>query len=262
MDLELSGKNALVTGSSRGIGLHIARRLAKESVKLGICGRDLESLESSAMELRSKGIQVISVQTDVTDAEQARNFVQRCAAELGPIHILVNNVGGSVGAETLMEANDQDWRRTFELNLFQLVRMTRLVVPHMRPTGGGAVINIASISGWHPQLSGPPQYGASKAALIFLCERMALDLAPDNIRVNTVSPGSILWEDGGWDQFRQNHPQAFARYLEEGFPMRRLGTPEEVADVVVFLASRRAHWINGRNIPVDGLEQPVPVKMG
>jgi 3-oxoacyl-[acyl-carrier protein] reductase len=120
------------------------------------------------------------------------------------------------------------------------------------------VVNVASISGWTPQLASSGQYGAAKAALIFNTELWALDLNGQGIRVNTVSPGSILIAGNGWDKYRQSEPKGYAAYVEGGFPMGRLGTGEEVADVVVFLASPRAHWINGRNIPVDGLEQPFP----
>ena len=118
------------------------------------------------------------------------------------------------------------------------------------------MINVASISGWSPQLAMSGQYGAAKAALIFDTERWALEFVPHGIRVNTVSPGSILVEGNGWDRYRLASPGYFEDYVRHGFPMGRLGTAEEVADVIVFLASRRAHWINGRNIPVDGLEQP------
>jgi 3-oxoacyl-[acyl-carrier protein] reductase len=116
--------------------------------------------------------------------------------------------------------------------------------------------NVASISGWSPQLAMSGQYGATKAALIFDTERWALEFVPYGIRVNTVSPGSILVEGNGWDRYRLANPGYYEDYVRHGFPMGRLGTAEEVADVIVFIASPRAHWINGRNIPVDGLEQP------
>ena len=128
----------------------------------------------------------------------------------------------------------------------------------MNVTGraGAAVINVASISGWAPQLAMSGQYGAAKAALIFDTERWALECVPHGVRVNTVSPGSILVDGNGWDRYRIAHPDYFDDYVRHGFPMGRLGTAEEVADVIVFLASSRAHWINGRHIAVDGLEQP------
>jgi 3-oxoacyl-[acyl-carrier protein] reductase len=204
-------------------------------------------------------VQVAAIQGDVTVAEEAAQIVERCVAELGGIDILVNNVGGATGGK-LLEATDEDWIRTYELNVFQIIRMIRLAVPHMRQRGGGAIINISSISGWEPQLAGSAQYGSSKAAQIFLTERLALELVNDHIRVNTVSPGSIIWDGGSWDRFRLRSPESYANYISDGFPMGRLGRPEEVADVIVFLASPRSNWINGRNIPVDGLEQPSPVR--
>lgn len=258
MDLTLKDKIVLITGGSRGIGLRTARAFAAEGCHLGLCGRDQADLDIAATELRATGVQVVTLQADVTKPAEAAAFVERCAIDLGGIDILINNVGGAVGG-FLMEASDEEWQQTFELNVFQLVRMIRLTVPYMRQRGSGAIINIASISGWSPQLAGRAQYGASKAAQIFLTERLALELVHDQIRVNTVSPGSIIWEEGGWDRFRQRNPESFAAYVRDGFPMGRLGHPEEIADVVVFLASARAHWINGRHIPVDGLEQPTPV---
>jgi 3-oxoacyl-[acyl-carrier protein] reductase len=259
MDLQLKEKVALITGGSRGIGLRTARLFADEGCHVAICGRDTAPLASAAEELRQKGVRVAAIQADVTQATEAEKVTEQVITELGGIDILVNNVGGATGG-TLLEATDEDWNRTFELNVFQIVRMTRLAVPHLRQRGGGAIVNVASISGWQAQLVGTAQYGASKAAAIFLTERLALELVNDNIRVNTVSPGSIIWEDGSWDRFRQKNPQSFDAYVRDGFPMGRLGKPEEVADVIVYLASPRANWINGRHIPVDGLEQPTPVQ--
>lgn len=259
MELGLQGKVVLITGGSRGIGLRTAREFADEGCHVAICGRDPESLTAAAEELRQKGVRVAAMQADVTVAGEAEQIVQQCVAELGGIDILVNNVGGSTGGR-LLDATDEDWQRTFELNVFQIVRMIRLAVPHMRQRGGGAIINVASISGWLPQLVGSAQYGASKAAAIFMTERLALELVHDNIRVNIVSPGSIIWEDGSWDHFRQNNPDVFEEMVSNSFPMGRLGKPEEVADAIVYLASPRANWINGRHIPVDGLQQPVPAR--
>ncbi len=258
MDLGLKGKVVLITGGSKGIGLRIARAFAEEGCKIGICARNSEELSLSADDLRSRNHHVAAVQADVCNPEDASRFMDRCAAELGGVDILVNNVGGLIGGD-LMESSDEDWEKTFEINLFQTVRMTRLAVPHMRKRGGGSIVNIASLSGWKPQMMGNGQYGSSKASVIFLTERLALELAQDRIRVNTISPGAITWPGGSWDKFRLNEPESFAAYLRDGFPMGRLGKPEEVADVVLFLASPRANWINGRHIPVDGLQQPVPV---
>lgn len=260
MDLCLKGKVALITGGSRGIGLRVARVLMQEGCAVGICGRSQSDLEQAVADLRAGGGRVFGVQADVTTPDEAEGFVNACLNELGGVDILVNNVGGQVGGRLLDLATDEDWRTTFELNVFQIVRMIRLVRPHMKARGGGAVVNVASISGWQPQLAGSGQYGSAKAAQIFLTERFALELVHDKIRVNCVSPSSIIWDGGGWDRHRIESPESFSQYVREGFPMGRLGKPEEVADVIAFLVSERAAWINGRHIPVDGVEQPVPIR--
>jgi len=258
MDLGLKDKVALITGGSRGIGLRTARLFAIEGCNVGLCARNKESLQEAEKEFRAMGRQVMAFQGDVCEPEDASNFVRRSVEELGGIDILVNNVGSNSGGN-LMKSNDEDWKKTFEMNLFQLIRMTRLVAPHMKVRGGGSIVNVASISGWEPQLAFTGQYGSSKAAIIFLAERLALELAGSKVRVNTVSPGSILWPGSGWDNFSKKYPESFTNYVRDGFPMGRLGAPEEVADVIVFLSSPRANWINGRNVPVDGLEQPIPL---
>jgi 3-oxoacyl-[acyl-carrier protein] reductase len=190
---------------------------------------------------------------DVGNPDHARGLIHATVEAYGGIDILVNNVGG--GAR-IADSTDDDCRGALERNLIHTVRMMRLALPHMHGRPGAAVINVASISGWSPQLAMSGQYGAAKAALIFDTERWALEFVPHGIRVNTVSPGSILVEGNGWDRYRVAQPDYFKDYVRHGFPMGRLGTAEEVADVIVFLASPRAYWINGRNIPVDGLEQP------
>lgn len=258
MDLQLKDKVAMITGGSKGIGLRTALCLAQEGCHVAIMARGSEDLEAAAAQIRAHGVSVVAIQADVTQAEDASRAITSCVDQLGALDILVNNVGGDVGARKFMESTDEDWLATFDLNVHVAVRMTRLAVPHMRGRSGAAVVHISSISGWTEQLAGCGQYGASKSALIYLTEIMALELAVHGIRVNTVSPGSIIWEGGGWDKARQTQAEAFTAYERDGFPMGRLGHPEEVADVIVFLTSSRSNWINGRNIPVDGLEQPVP----
>jgi len=259
MDLGLKDKVVLITGGSKGIGLYSARSFANEGCNVGICGRNEGDLERAANDLRSSGHRVAALKADVCNPEEAGAFLRTCEKELGGVDVLINNVGDNIGGN-LAESTDEDWKKTFEINVFQTVRMTQMAAPYLRRKGGGSIVNISSISGWEPQLAGTGQYGSSKAALIFLTERLALELVHDNIRVNTVSPGSIIWPGGGWDDYRIKNPALFDAYVKNGFPMGRLGKPEEVADIVVFLASPRANWINGRNIPVDGLEQPVPVE--
>jgi 3-oxoacyl-[acyl-carrier protein] reductase len=231
--------------------------LAQEGCDVALCARRPAVLEAAAERVRALGVRVAAIPADVLKPDEARRFVEEAAAQLGGVDILVSNAGKNVGRR-LWEATEEDWRETFDYNVFHSVRLTRLVVPYMRARGGGCIVLISSISGWIPQLAGTAQYGASKAAQIFLAEPLALELARDRVRVNVVSPGSILFEGGGWDVRRVTEPEKFAAYEANGFPPGRLGSPDEVADVVVFLASNRARWINGANIRVDGLEQPVP----
>ena len=259
MHLALGGKSAIVTGGSDGIGLEVALAFAAEGCNVGICGRTKEKLEKALERLRATGVKAMGATTDVTSGEQAARFLDACESSLGRIDILVNNVGGSVGG-SLMASSDDDWAETFELNVIQTIRMIRIVAPRMRAVGGGSIVNISSISGWQPQLCGTLQYGAAKAALIYLTEPLALELAASGIRLNTVSPGSILCEGGGWHRYRSLNPEQFARHVENAYPYGRLGTTEEVAAAVVFLASSRASWISGRNLGVDGLQQPVPAE--
>ena len=252
MDLGLAGKVALVTGGSRGIGRAIALALAGEGCKVAICARGEEQLARTLEEIQIAGVDAIAGVADVQSQQEVEAVVARCVEELGGVDILINNVGGSAGGASLLESTDEDWAQTFDLNLFHAVRATRAALPYMRERGGGAVVIVSSISGWKP---GPKsQYGSAKAAEIFLAGALALELAGDNIRVNAVAPGSIYFQGGGWQRFQEEDPESFARFTDRELPAGRLGAPEEVADVVTFLVSQRACWVNGAMIPVDGAQ--------
>ncbi len=249
MDLELAGKVAVVTGGSRGIGRAIALRLAAEGSHVGICCRTAAQLPSVLAEMTSYGVRAHGVAADVTTPGAVEGFVDECAQALGGVDLLVANVGGSSGG-SLLESTPEDWRRTFDLNLFHAVRAIRSAVPHMERRGGGSAIVIGSISGWKP---GPrSQYGAAKAAETFLASALALELAPKRIRVNTVNPGSLRFPGGGWQRLANEQPERYAEFVRREFPWGRLGTAEEVADVVAFVLSNRASWVNGAAINVDG----------
>jgi 3-oxoacyl-[acyl-carrier protein] reductase len=238
VDLKLQDKVALITGSSRGIGLATATAFAAEGCCLVLSARSAEPLAAAEATLRADGVAVASCLADVGQPDQAARLVE--AAAFGGIDILVNNVGGGGDGARIADSTDEDWRGVLERNLIQTVRMMRLALPQMQGRAGAAVINVASISGWSPQLAMSGQYGAAKAALIFDTERWALECVPQGVRVNTVSPGSILVAGNGWDRYRIAKPDYFDDYVRHGFPMGRLGTAEEVADVIVFLASPRA----------------------
>lgn len=251
MDLGIGGKVALVTGGSRGIGRAIARRLATEGCGIAICGRTEETLAAAVDELRVMGATAHGVVADVTAPGEVERFVDESAAHFGGVDLLVANVGGTVGGG-LLDSTPEDWLETFNLNLFHAVRAIRAAVPHLDAGGGGSVATIASVSGVKP---GPKsQYGAAKAGEIFLAGALAWELAPKRIRVNTVSPGSIMFEGGGWERFRERSPEQFAEFERREFPWGRLGTAEEVADVVAFVLSERASWVNGTHIVVDGAQ--------
>lgn len=251
MDLRLEGKIGLVTGGSRGLGRATALRLAAEGAGVAICGRSVDTVESTLAELRARGGQAHGELADVTAPGEVERFVDASAAALGGLDLVVANVGGTAGGG-LLESTPEEWLRTFDLNTFHAVRAIRAAVPHLAARGGGSIVIIASISGWKP---GPrAQYGAAKAAEIFLSSALAWELAPQRIRVNTVSPGSIMFPGGGWERFRAANPERFAEFERREFPWGRLGSSDEVADVVTFLLSARAGWINGANIPVDGAQ--------
>ena len=252
MELNLAGKIAVITGGSRGIGRSVALRLADEGCHVAICGRSSEDLASAAEELRTRGISVATSVTDVSQQGAVERFIGKAVASLGAVDLLVANVGGSAGAG-LLEATLEDWKHTFDLNVFHAVSAIRTVVPYMQQRGCGSVLIVSSISGWKP-VGRRAQYATAKAAEIHLAHSLARELAPYRIRVNALSPGSVLFDGGAWARFREAEPEAFAKFEREEFPWGRLATPEEVADVAVFLLSDRARWINGANIPVDGAQ--------
>ncbi len=253
MDLKLENRIALITGGSRGIGRATALRFAEEGCKVGICARGREGVDRALEELRPFGSEVFGVAADVSENGETERFIKGAAGAFGGVDILINNVGGSVGSKDLSDSTNEDWRRTFDLNLFHAVRAVRTVLPYMQRRGGGSIVTVSSISGWKPAPQGA-QYGCAKAAEMYLASGLALELAPHNIRVNTVCPGSLFFPGGGWERFKNENPNAFAAFESRELPAGRLGTDFEVADVIVFLSSERANWINGASIPVDGAQ--------
>jgi 3-oxoacyl-[acyl-carrier protein] reductase len=254
LDLSLTDKVAIVTGSSRGLGLASARALVAEGCRVCICARGSERLAEAAIEIDAvarRPNMVLTVQADVSTQAGVDLVVARTVETFGRLDVLVNNVGVAGGAG-LLDTSDQEWQAAFDLTLFPAIRASRAAVPHMREAGGGAIIMIASIYG--REAGGRMTYNAVKAAEISLAKSLAQQLAPLNIRVNSLAPGSILFPGGSWHRRQQSDPQGIAEFVKRELPFGRFGRADEVGAVVAFLASPRASWISGASIVVDGAQ--------
>jgi 3-oxoacyl-[acyl-carrier protein] reductase len=249
MDLGLRGARALITGGSRGIGLAVAQALAAEGAAVGLIARDAGGLEAAAGRLAGHGVPVATAVADVTDTAALDAAVHRLAGALGGLDHLVANVGGTVGGN-LTDSAPGDFTATFSLNAGHAAELIRSGLPYLRDSAAASCVIISSITGMRP--APRTTYAVAKAAEIQLAATAAAELASAGIRVNAVSPGSIMFPGGSWDRFAHDNPESFAAFLGSQFPLGRLGHPEEVADVVAFLLSRRASWITGANIMVDG----------
>jgi 3-oxoacyl-[acyl-carrier protein] reductase len=254
MDLGLSGKVAVVTGGSRGLGLAAAQALAGEGCRVVIGARGLTQLNQAADQIRARhgrGTKVVAVTCDVSTPEGVDHLIETAVVECGGVDVLVNNVGLARGG-TLEHTTDVDWREAFDHTLFPAIRCSQLVVPHMRHRGGGVIIIISSIFG--REAGGRMTYNLVKAAEISLTKSLAQQLARDEIRVVGVAPGSILFEGGSWWTRQQEDPKAIADFVARELPFGRFGTPDEVGNVVAFLSSQRASWISGTTVVVDGCQ--------
>ena len=247
MDLGLRGKAAVVTGGSRGIGRSIALRLAEEGAGVAICARGEPALREAEADLRARSVPVYAAVCDVANPKALDGFLDAARGNLGRVDILVNNPSGFVFAD-----DEAAWESTLKVDLLAAVRASQKVAPWMGSTGGGAIVHISSIAGL--EAGGfPASYGAAKAALLSHAKSLAVALAPQKIRVNTVAPGSIEFAGGLWEQMKHNNPDLYGAVLK-GIPWGRMGTPEEVADVVAFLVSKRASWVTGVCVVVDGAQ--------
>ena len=243
MDLGLTDKVAIVTGGSRGIGRSIALALAAEGCRVAICARNEEALRATEAEL-AKSTDALGIVADVTQAADVERLIQETVDRFGRLDILVNNAGVRGSDDT-----DEIWNAIYESNLLAAARATRAAVPHLRASGSGSVVHITSIYG--RESGGPLAYNAIKSAMNSHAKALALELAPD-IRVNAVAPGSIAFPGGSWGRRLKEDPEGMAKFIEENIPLGRFGTPEEIANVVVFLCSSQASWVTGACINVDG----------
>lgn len=250
MDLGLTGKTALVTGGSRGLGRHAALALAREGCNVSICARGREALDQTVAELQGLGARALGVQADVTTHQGTARLIQETVEALGPVDVLVNNVGGSTGRD-FGSADDSAWEHTLQLNLFSGIRLIRLCLPSMKERGWGRVISIASI--WGREHGGGLTYMTAKAALIAFSKHLAVEVAGTGITVNTVAPGSISFPGGSWQRFQDSNPPEVVRdFVKNNLPMGRFGWPEPVGALVAFLASTQADLMTGVCINIDG----------
>jgi 3-oxoacyl-[acyl-carrier protein] reductase len=250
MDLELAGKACLVAGASRGIGRAIALALAREGGRVTAVARGEPDLIAVGQQLDAAGGGPhATVIADVSTADGATAAVDGCVRALGGIDVVVAVAGKSFAREA-SAMDDADLARSLDANLWSAARIAQRAVPHLAARGGGSITLIASI--WGREAGGAPGYNVAKAGVIALAKALARDHARRGIRVNSVAPGSIVFPGGGWDRRQQADPEGIAAFVERDIPAGRFGTPEEVGDVVAFLASARARWITGACIPVDG----------
>ena len=260
MDLGLKGRAAVITGGSKGIGRAIALGLAEEGVRIALLARTRTALQAAADQIRAAtGVTVLALPTDIRDAAAVATTVERARAELGPLHILVNNAGGPIKRpERQIHWPDSDWRDDIDTKMLGMLRVTQAMIPHMPTDGTGRVINISGIAG-SSVLTSALTHGVNNAAMNHATSYLAADLAAARITVNAIVPGLIAtewretWAEDAGRQRGVSKQQFLAETCRDwGILAGRWGTMREVADAVTFIASDRAAYINGAKLTIDG----------
>lgn len=243
MRISMQGRRVVVAGGSRGIGRSIATACADAGASVSICARGEAGLREAERHLQGRGGVVHAAVCDLADGAAVAHYVGEAARALGGIDVLVNNASGFGRSD-----DEAGWAVSIGVDLMATVRASQAAMPHLQR--GASIIHISSISGLRPSVRTPP-YGAVKAALIQYTSTQALALAPRGVRVNCIAPGSIEFPGGVWDEARTHNPTLY-QGIVESIPSGRMGRPEEVASVALFLASDLASWVTGQTIAVDG----------
>ncbi len=244
--MNLDGKKVLVTGGSKGIGFEIAKAFVSEGAEVSIVGRTKKTLEEANQNLKNK-LSIYSA--DLTKESEREKLIRDFMRDHGRIDVLVNNAGGSIDGSA-SETPLVDYYNAFEINFFSAVHLSKLVVAQMKIQKSGSIINITSIFG--RESGGSVTYNTAKAALISYTKSLANDVAAEGIRVNSIAPGSVLHDTGNWKKRLEENPEAIKSFIDNEIPAGRFGTPEEIANVAVFLASERSSWVLGASLNVDG----------
>lgn len=245
MDLKLKGLKALVTGGTKGIGRAIAETLAAEGADVAICSRSEADVAEAVAALAATGVKACGRAVDVSDGPALKAWVADAAAELGGLDIVVANVSAlAVGGD------EESWAKGFGTDMMGTVRLVDAAMPFLEASKAGAIVTISSVSGREIDFAAGP-YGAFKAAIIHYTQGLAYQLAAKGIRANTVSPGNTYFEGGVWNRIKDGAPDLYTSSLALN-PTGRMGTPQEMANAVVFLASPAASFVTGTNLVVDG----------
>ena len=256
MDLGIKNKFALVTGGSHGIGRAIALALASEGCNVAICARNAGRVRQTAREIEARGVAGVGISADVMILADIERVMETVVRSWGTVHILINNVGGGGrwGSDRVEETSEDVWVDVYNKNALAAIRFTTRFIPYMRKQKWGRVVTITSLYG--KEAGGRPWFGVAKAAQVTLMKNLARqkDLVRDGLTFNSIAPGGIMIPDTGWEKEMKADPEMFRQQVDRDFPLGRLGSPEEVANVVAFVCSERAALLNGACIAVDGGE--------
>lgn len=245
MDLGLTGRRAIITGGTKGIGRRCADILADEGADVAICARNADEVQATVADLQAMGVKAYGEALDVADKAALERWVAGSAQALGGIDIVIANVSALA-----VDDSEEAWAKELEVDIMHTVRTVNAALPHLERSDAGSIVIVSSVSGREIDFTGPA-YGAAKAALIHYAQGLAYRLAPKMIRANTVSPGNTYFKGGVWHWIEENKPDLFRQSLALN-PTGRMATPEEVARGIVFLASPASSFTTGTNLVIDG----------